>query len=62
MMGTIYKINKITIQYKSNYYIFNFIFIRAASEVRSYDETTVQPTTKSLRSLYDSKSQNMNDV
>lgn len=43
-------------------YTFDLLFFSARSEVRSYDETTIQPQTKSLRSLYDSKSQYMNDV
>lgn len=29
--------------------------LRTVSEARSYDETTIQPPTKSLRSGYDSK-------
>lgn len=33
------------------------------SEARSYDETTIQPPTKSLRSIYDKQSSHlMNDV
>lgn len=31
------------------------MFLRTVSEARSYDETTIQPLTKTMRSIFDSK-------